>query len=266
MPRLTRLIVRDWSSCFLPHKLPLDDHGVASAPRVPVRNLAFDKRNQKRFNIIHTNTLSWPSKKSNNSNTQQNKSMVKEKQGVSVENRIDGSTWSLSLDEDYIVFCFEENQEFGAVKDERSVKSENLMRGLNVMHKNSKPLNSKVKYGEGAKVVSKHNILVKRPNDSKEHDQDCYREDMEKEMVHTSRQKKRDSTSSVCQVEGIEDCGGMVSAESRNSVQSEGSRGSFAFPVLGWEWIGSPVHMPRAEDVHLKNHKASYVGFQCCMF
>ncbi|RVW20648.1 hypothetical protein CK203_107820 [Vitis vinifera] len=41
-----------------------------------------------------------------------------------------------------------------------------------------------------------------------------------------------------------------------SSNQSDDSAGSFAFPVLRWEGIGSPVQMPKSEDLQLRKHKA----------
>ncbi|KAF3438014.1 hypothetical protein FNV43_RR20770 [Rhamnella rubrinervis] len=59
----------------------------------------------------------------------------------------------------------------------------------------------------------------------------------------------------------------MVSVESSDSTQSDASNGSFAFPVLGWEWTGSPVQMPKSEGLRLRKHKGRcVVGFQCCRF
>ncbi|KAL2338239.1 hypothetical protein Fmac_012685 [Flemingia macrophylla] len=83
----------------------------------------------------------------------------------------------------------------------------------------------------------------------------------EREMVHTGTQQYSDRIRRASYVEGIEGY-----AESRNSDRSEDSRGSFAFPILGWEWIGSPVQMPKSEDLHQRKHKARAGRFQCCRF
>ena len=75
-----------------------------------------------------------PSQKSNN-RTQLNNPMVKEKHGVPVGNRFNGSRWSLSGDEDYIIFCFGEDGAYDIKKDHK---------GVDGMHKSPKLLNSKV--------------------------------------------------------------------------------------------------------------------------
>ncbi|KAK1572212.1 hypothetical protein Q3G72_029174 [Acer saccharum] len=59
---------------------------------------------------------------------------------------------------------------------------------------------------------------------------------------------------------------GMFSSESN---RSDHSTGSFAFPVLSCEWIGSPVLMPKSQGLHdLRKHKSrSLIKFQyCCRF
>ncbi|PNX98027.1 hypothetical protein L195_g021267 [Trifolium pratense] len=68
----------------------------------------------------------------------------------------------------------------------------------------------------------------------------------------------------ICQHEGIEDYGnGMMSLESRDSVHSKDSTGSFAFPVSdNWECIESPAQMPKSEQ--LKKQKTNSMRFQCC--
>ncbi|KAK3225475.1 hypothetical protein Dsin_005337 [Dipteronia sinensis] len=59
---------------------------------------------------------------------------------------------------------------------------------------------------------------------------------------------------------------GMVSVESSDSNRSDNSTASFAFPVLGWEWMGSPAQMPKSEELHLRKHKARSLTFPCCRF
>ncbi|WJX54700.1 hypothetical protein P8452_40551 [Trifolium repens] len=53
-----------------------------------------------------------------------------------------------------------------------------------------------------------------------------------------------------------------TSLESRGSVESEDSTDSFSFPVLDWEWIGSPVRMPKPEGQQRLKQKAGCVRFR----
>lgn len=58
------------------------------------------------------------------------------------------------------------------------------------------------------------------------------------------------------------------SAESVDSNRSDSSSaGSFAFPVLGWEWMGSPVQMPKPQGMRLRRkHRGRAVRLHCCRF
>ncbi|KAK7330264.1 hypothetical protein VNO77_24453 [Canavalia gladiata] len=269
MTRLLRWSVRDWASCFSACTLPLDDHEVTSTPQVAVKNMAFDKKNEKSFNSICKNNISRADKKYNKKRQLKNPIMEDKLEGVPSGNRFDHSSWSLSTDEDYIVFCFGEDGSVDVVKDDNS---ETLPRDLDGMQKNSTPVHGKVKYGENVDQVSGHNIHEIRSNANQQNNDEevqchypgnCLQEE-EKEMVHMDKERS-DTIRRACQVVGIKDQG-MVSAKSRDSDQSEGSRGSFAFPVLGWDWIGSPVQMPKSEGFHLRKHKAPSVRFHCYRF
>ncbi|RDX64749.1 Protein BREAKING OF ASYMMETRY IN THE STOMATAL LINEAGE, partial [Mucuna pruriens] len=248
MSTMTWLVRSCSSACWL----PLDDHELSSS-HVAVKNMAFDKKNEKNFN----NNLSRASKKCH-SKRQLNNPIIKDKDVV-IPNKFDHSSWSLSVDEDYIVFCFGKD----VAQRDKGVKSEALIKGLN---KYSRPVNRKLKYGdEDEEQVSDLNIHEKRSNANQHHNDrvtpynpDFSFHEEERVMVHTSTQQHRDSMRRACQVEGIEG-----SAESINSDQSEGSRNSFAFPVLSWEWIGSPVQMPKSEGLQLRKHKARANEFFC---
>ncbi|KAJ1377745.1 hypothetical protein SESBI_48570 [Sesbania bispinosa] len=226
--------------------------------------MEFDKREDNSINLIHNKTLSLPSKNCNKKRQLNNPmDIVIDKDGIPVLNRDDDSSWLLSADEDYIVFSFD------VVKDCKSLKSE-ANRGIDGNHKNSRPVNRKLEYGEDAEQVSDRNIHEKRSNanmrDTNQQDQDNithFKEDVEKEIC-LSRNQHRESMVRACQIEEIEDSG--MCTESRDSNQSEGSTGSFAFPVLGWELIGSPTKMPKSEDLHLRKEKVGSMRFQCCRF
>ncbi|KAJ1428113.1 hypothetical protein SESBI_09112 [Sesbania bispinosa] len=222
--------VRDWNSCVSPCKMALDDNEVVSPPQVSVRkNMEFDKREDNSINLIHNKTLSLPSKKYNK-RRQLNNPIDIDKDGVTVGNRVDDSSWSLSADEDYIVFSFD------VVKDCKSLKSE-ANRGIGGNHKNSRPVNRKLEYGEDGEQVSDRNTNIheKRSNanmrDTNQQDQDNithFKEDVKKEIC-LSRNQQREIIVRACQIEKIEDLG--MSTESRDSNQSEDSTCSFAFPV-----------------------------------
>ncbi|XP_013464079.2 protein BREAKING OF ASYMMETRY IN THE STOMATAL LINEAGE [Medicago truncatula] len=126
-------------------------------------------------------------------------------------------------------------------------------------------------YNESAEVRNQH--IEKHISNANQHDTDQHdivyltpiKEDEAKETISLSSTQHRDNIGRSCQKEEIED-GRLVSNNSRNSNQSEGSRGSFAFPELAWEMKGSPVKMPKSEDPHIKKQKIRCVGFQCFRF
>ena len=117
---------------------------MASSPHVTVRNMAFDKKKDNSFNSISHNNLSRTRKKCNKTR-QLNSPMVKDKDGVPVGNRFDDSSWSLSGDEDYIVFCFREDGAFDVVKECKGVNSEAVISGVDEKHKKPRPVNHKVR-------------------------------------------------------------------------------------------------------------------------
>ncbi|XP_061355251.1 protein BREAKING OF ASYMMETRY IN THE STOMATAL LINEAGE [Gastrolobium bilobum] len=267
-------LVRDWGSCFKACMLPIDDHELASSHRVPERNISFTREKKKRFKSIYNNKMPKPSKKCNNKR-QLNNPMTKNKDGVPVGNRHDDPSLSLSTDEDYIVFCVGENDAFDVVKDDKHVMSEARIRDPNAMHKNSSPVNRKLKYCEDVEQVSDLNINEKRPNaNQQDTDQDDQyyiihlEEDKKEEMVYNGSQQHADSIRRECHIVEIEELEMVSAEESRNSDQSEDSSntGSFTFPVLGWERIGSPERMPKSEGLHLKKQRGLCDRFQCCRF
>lgn len=98
-----------------------------------MKNMAFDRKNEKSFDSISNNNLSRPSKKFHSKKRHSNNPIIKDKDGggVPIGNKFDYSSWSLSADEDYIVFCFGKDVAKGD-------------KGVNEVHKNSRPVNCKV--------------------------------------------------------------------------------------------------------------------------
>ncbi|XP_019435633.1 PREDICTED: protein BREAKING OF ASYMMETRY IN THE STOMATAL LINEAGE isoform X2 [Lupinus angustifolius] len=196
--------------------------------------------------------MSWPSKKCNKIQP-----MVKNKDEVLVAKGFGESSygWSISADEDYIVLCLKEDETFDDVKDNKDI---------NLRH-----VNRKLKYEVGEEQVRNLNIHEKRSSANEQHSvEDCItlsKEEEEKEKVYPSRHGYKDSIRRVYQVDGVEDLG-VMHAESSGSDQSKSSASSFAFPSLNWEWVESPVRMPKSEDQHIKKQRLRFVRFQCCRF
>nr|XP_023878474.1 protein BREAKING OF ASYMMETRY IN THE STOMATAL LINEAGE [Quercus suber] len=231
IPRFVRWRVRDWASCFLACRFPIDDepNTYRSSSPQPVKNMSFDKKGDSKANQ-NNKKMSWHKKRSKEkrpklSSTQQPKDS---NNNIPVENGADEARWPHFSDEEYIVFCFREDGAFDVVKDGKPETS----KPFDCTSRNSRPVNRK------------------------DEEEDCIYFDTES-PTHGFRRRY--------QSEEVEDRG-LVSVESSESNLSDGSSRSFAFPVLGWEWMGSPVQMPKSEGLQLRKHKARFVGFQCCKF
>ncbi|XP_048137728.1 protein BREAKING OF ASYMMETRY IN THE STOMATAL LINEAGE-like [Rhodamnia argentea] len=90
-------------------------------------------------------------------------------------------------------------------------------------------------------------------------------EDDEEESTRLEEDNHSGSLRMGFRVEGNGDCS-RGSTESSDSGQSDRSTNSFTFPALHGQWIGSPVKMPRSEDLSLRKPTASCVRFKCCKF
>jgi len=120
-------------------ELLADDHELTSPPAA--KSMTFNKSEEKNFNTICNNNLSRSSNKCS-SKKHVNNPIIKDKDvgGVPIGNKFDHSSWSLSADEDYIVFCFGND----VAQENKGVNSEVLVKGLNKMQKSSRPMNRKV--------------------------------------------------------------------------------------------------------------------------
>ncbi|XP_040997663.1 protein BREAKING OF ASYMMETRY IN THE STOMATAL LINEAGE [Juglans microcarpa x Juglans regia] len=236
IPKLVRWRVRDWVSCFLACRFPLDDESNdtyrSSAPqKLPRKNMGFDtKAGTDQSRVMNQSSKKKSRHKSRRSKERQSKlSSAQTKDDITVENgSVDDSCWPNFSDEDYIVFCFREDGAFDVVKDGKPETSNRF------------------------DCMSRSSRTVNRKDDEEE---DCIYWDTESPRNSIRRR-------SSLMEDQVEDRG-LVSVESSESNQSDRSTGSFAFPVLGWEWMGSPVQMPKSEGLQLRKHKARCVGFQC---
>ncbi|OVA16904.1 hypothetical protein BVC80_9049g34 [Macleaya cordata] len=192
-------------------------------------------------------------------------------------------------DGDYIVFCFKEGGTFDIVKDE-SLREIDSVDGTIVRLRS---VNRKVKqliYGEESNnIVDKENSSSSSSNSShedhtllREEDGNGFDPSSEWESNTSEVDKVDDDGESVyfdpespTKIKVEEECkvkedNRTVCHKSKPSFQSDSSRSSFAFPILSREWTGSPIKMPKLEDMpklqamHLRKHKR--LGLHCCKF
>ncbi|XP_031287563.1 protein BREAKING OF ASYMMETRY IN THE STOMATAL LINEAGE [Pistacia vera] len=265
LTRLVRWRVKDWASCFTACRFPLDDETDtyrSSPPQLPMRNMVFEMKDGestkgKRIGKkLLRRKRSCSNKNSNNNicGTRINPSTSTQARShnlVSTENTNgNDSSWPHFTDEDYIVFCFREDGAFDVVKDCKSETPTNQIDSFDCTstRRSSWPLNQKT-YEDGP--TSEEDIKIPVTEVMVD----------EEEIIYVDAE----SSSRRYQNEEMENQG-MVSVGSSDSNQSDNSSGSFAFPVLGWEWKGSPAQMPKSEGLHLRKHKTISLSFQCCRF
>ncbi|XP_030530796.2 protein BREAKING OF ASYMMETRY IN THE STOMATAL LINEAGE [Rhodamnia argentea] len=162
------------------------------------------------------------------------------------------TSWKvLPEDEDYIVFCFRDDGAFDVVKDNHHSKSSAQVDGATSTA--PRPVN-RPELGH-SKMEALRNEVV---NNTRSKDEGSgSRGGVECES--TNKKDKKDGSDIR-----------KETTERTDSIKSDGSgRGSFSFPILRWEWTGSPVQMPKPEGEGLpysKKQRVPRVRFQCCRF
>lgn len=111
----------------------------SSPPELPIRNMVFDVKDEKKGNR-NDKKLFRRNKCDKNRCTKINPSSKQASNNVEITSNINESRWPSFADEDYIVFCFREDGAFDVVKDCKS-ESSNRIDGT---RRSSWPLNQKV--------------------------------------------------------------------------------------------------------------------------
>ncbi|ESQ43629.1 hypothetical protein EUTSA_v10015806mg [Eutrema salsugineum] len=228
IPKLVTWRVKDWASCFLASKISLDvdEDGVKNDGNSSNYNNLMFKRTKKKM--------------------KSKKKRSERKLSSSVSPTL--TSKPPVLDEaGFIDLCFHrEDGGFDVVKDEKKEVELSPEKSL---------VNHKLIYGDqGIGNTNKKNSLkIKGPEQDPDDKTTC----QETEDVSCDAHEKNEE-------EEEEEMGAFD--ESSESNHSDEARGSFAFPILGVEWIGSPVHMPKSDDLSPKKQKPIDFGFECCRF
>ncbi|KAM7479797.1 hypothetical protein LguiA_028010 [Lonicera macranthoides] len=230
---LVRWRVRDWASCFYACRFPLDEEPerfccssiqiCKGDDRGQVRDIRGTESSEDRYKQKQQST-----KKLNENNDSRD---LEEKGN---ENDDEESRWPSFEEEDYIVFCFEED---GAIHMVKEVKSETSSRSHS---RSSRPINRKLSYGENGKQVnnSKHEAMSMSneeekgiyPTNEERNSIISFKKGKEKAHNHLNTESIVDETKEVNELEITKECKD-VSAESSDSTQTDASTSSFAFPV-----------------------------------
>ncbi|KAJ0248751.1 Protein BREAKING OF ASYMMETRY IN THE STOMATAL LINEAGE [Hirschfeldia incana] len=150
----------------------------------------------------------------------------------------------------FIVFCFDrEDGGFDVVREGKEERKEVQFS----LEKSPRTVNRKLIYGDQGEVkTEKVNSLEIKGTEQDQGDKTTCQE-IEDVSCDSHDQKNEE--------EDVD-----ASDKSSGSSHSEERRGSFAFPILGVEWMGSPVQMPKTDDLSPKKQKPIALGFQCCRF
>ncbi|XP_031736124.1 protein BREAKING OF ASYMMETRY IN THE STOMATAL LINEAGE [Cucumis sativus] len=191
----------------------------------------------------------------------------------------DSSSWPQFEDEDYIVFCFKEDGAFDVIKNGNNSDTSHC---IDLVSTSSRPLN----YSKWDKAAKRYNngdyVISPQKEDEGEEMKNIHLDKEENRMANHNQLIDKNSIvavpteSSDSNYSDVANHNQMIDnhpivavpTESSDSNYSDVSNGSFAFPVLGWEWSGSPVQMPKSKGLQLRKHKVGCVGgfLFCCKF
>ncbi|CDO98548.1 unnamed protein product [Coffea canephora] len=260
--QLVRWRVRHLAACLYACRLPLIDEPdcSTSTDEVPEKKMVFDPIGESR----RSETSRQKSRRKNRDQERASPENPKQKSSSKrSEDRRGESSMSSFAEEEYIVFCFTDDGEIQMVKEKRSSGASHGP--INPAKRRSRRVND-TKLPSLAmlqetlpsgmnivRVILNKKRLQAEEEGSNDVEVECIPDEI-KEINHYGPHECR-TLSSMLSV-----------AESSDSNQSDASTGSFAFPILGRDWMGSPVHMPKPEDVHLQKHKARVVRLNCCRF
>ncbi|CAN6970324.1 hypothetical protein IGI04_033499 [Brassica rapa subsp. trilocularis] len=254
IPKLVTWRVKDWASCFLACKIPIDveEDGVANNSNTTNNNTLMFKRTKRKIKKKRSErklSLSPPGTRHHHH--------LRGSSSVSPTSSSHNRRLSLpqppaSEEPGFIVFCFDrEDGGFDVVKEGKEERKEVELSS----EKSPRTVQRKLIYGDqGVGKGEKNNSL---------------------EIIGTEQYHQADKT--TCQETENVSCGVHdpkneeeedidASDKSTGSTHSDEGRGSFAFPILGVEWMGSPVLMPTPDDLSPKKQKPIALGFQCCRF
>ncbi|KDP31387.1 hypothetical protein JCGZ_11763 [Jatropha curcas] len=254
--KFIRRRLRDWTSCFLACRFPLDDDDdddESETSKKIVLDMNSDMRGNKdkRMSSRQRNRCRNGKTDRKDKNRNANTTIIST---VSMENMVkseSSSSWPHFQEEDYIVFCFKEDGAFEVIKD---FNSEALDLFDSAHNRSSRPVNRKLNYGEIAETARKSSSNGKRLNVQ---GNDAFLRNGER---ISPLEEGEEEENSYLDIES------PSTTESSGSNRSESSSGSFSFPVLQSELIGSPTKMPKSESLCIRKHKVSCARFQCCRF
>ncbi|KAG7538712.1 hypothetical protein ISN44_As13g024520 [Arabidopsis suecica] len=258
IPKLVTWRVKDWASCFLACKIPLDvdEDGVNNNGNTTNNNNLTFKRIKRKIKSTKKKrserklSLSPPGTRQHHLHLRS--SSVSPTTSASQHRRLSWPQPPVSEESGFIVFCFDrQDGGFDVVKEGKQERKETELSS----EKSPRTVNRKLIYG-GDQGVGETEKNKSPENKGTEQDHNN----------NISCQETKDVSCDVTQKTEEEEEDIDASDKSSGSSHSDEGRGSFAFPILGVEWMGSPVKMPESDDLSPKKQKPVALGFQCCRF
>lgn len=171
--------------------------------------------------------------------------------------------WPHSAEEDYIVFRFGRDGAFDVVKPRAALASEH--RGDRVVGDSLPPTGRRKEVSDGVAVedYSEESHENSEDDDGYDSDDDDY---SEVEEVNTGYIDSDSSTTNREDNKSEGSRGRTVLPESvvGSNRSDDSTTSSFAFPKLRWEWVGSPIKMPRPQKSRLRKIKSRCATCSIC--
>nr|VDD28385.1 unnamed protein product [Brassica oleracea] len=254
IPKLVTWRVKDWASCFLACKIPIDveEDGVTNNSNTTNNNTLMFKRTKRKIKKKRSErklSLSPPGTRHHHH--------LRGSSSVSPTSSSHNRRLSLpqppaSEEPGFIVFCFDrEDGGFDVVKEGKEERKEVELSS----EKSPRTVHRKLTYGDQGVGKGEKNNSLEIKGSEQYHQADkttCQETENVSCGVHDPKKEEEEDID--------------ASDKSSGSTNSDEGRGSFAFPILGVEWMGSPVLMPTPDDLSPKKQKPIALGFQCCRF
>ncbi|KAF8089585.1 hypothetical protein N665_0502s0048 [Sinapis alba] len=259
--------VKDWATCFLASKIPI---GLSLYLIITISDV--DEDNNTGNTMNNNNVMFKRTKRKMKSKKKRSERKLSLSPPGTRHNHLRSSSVSptsasqnrrlswqqqqqprASDEPGFIVFCFDrEDGEFDVVKEGKEERKEVELS----LEKSPRTVNRKLIYGDqGEGKTEKNNSLEIKETGHDQDDKTTCQQETKDVSCDDHDQKNEEEEEEV-----------DASDKSSGSSHSDERRGSFAFPILGVEWMGSPVQMPKTDDLSPKKQGPIALGFQCCRF
>lgn len=241
-----------WVSCFWSFGMNSETHSPPTHP-LAIRNARIDANNRSTDDAIN--------KRFSRSRTSDIVRLINNRT-LPTSKRAPTRNITSFAEKDFIAFSIKKDGSLDKAKDGSSRTSDRRdghklrsLRSVNIELKSRGKQEASVQERKEETSTGGSRVFIPYDEDDEEDD--------EEKRMSWEEDNHFGSVRTEFRMEGYRGCA-RASIESRESGQSDGSTDSFTFPELHGQWIGSPVKMPRGEDLSLGKSTASCVRFKCC--